>query len=1013
MSKVRDLPEITSLDDADLLYTVDVSEGPNGGKKITKANLKTSVLPTPAETKTLYESNADTNAFTDAEKSKLAGIESGAAADQNAAEVPLTPTGNISSTNVQDAVAELDAEKEPAFAKNTGFNKNFGTAAGTVAEGNDARFSNAQVIIVQKSPGAGQFSSIKAAVDSISDASSSKPYIIRIQPGVYVEDTITMKPFVFLIGSERGTVVQPDSPSKNIIIGTDSSSISNLILEGATATGVAAVLMEDGPAGGEFNVSECIFRSNYHFIKLDSSGGSAAVVVNHCEPGLNAQTVRAFEVIGIGEGFLRVNNFSGTFENPLLNATDLFHVTGANNRLILTNVNVIVDAGAITNGLRISDGAKVNINSLEFSNFGTGVLVENVGDAPSIIAACINLLLSTTLDLNVLHTGTIGAIAGAFRRANTFVDDLAPISVAAIDPDAAVGAFLTGSLVQGSTFSELLNLSDLTRKGITLGLTSGGEITHTGSFMISVAAGAGYIKNNSDVIREVSWGSTNFSVPSGNERYVTVNSSGVVQLEASISDITQRIVLGRVSADTSDIEFIEDSRISMIQHGNSIEDFFRRALGPIYESGSIVSENATPLALDVTAGAYSFGTERFQPSGGTNISWGAFYRNGVGGFNKIASQSLVSNTQYDDGSGTLASLTAGYYARHTLYVVGDGSKEEYFLIYSQDEYASLVEAEGADLPVVPTKIREGVVSVASIIVQQGNPNIVEFLDIRPTVAFRSGGVSASADHGNLLGLLDDDHPQYLRTDGSRVMTGSLDMGGFNVTNVNLVDGVDVSNHNARHRPGGADAIPTAAGITITDASNSEGSATTLARSDHTHAHGNRGGGTLHAAAVGGGSPANGFMSGADKVKLDRLDVGHLSYSNNSLQAFTSTTFVNVTLDSDKESFANSRFTKVSGTDFRADFTGQVKVEYSVDVYAAANNRQVEVGIQRNSTDLSWTARATTPRGASTGSYTVTGSFILNCSTNDVFRLRIRSIDGTQMTVPIEDAFMSVQVYRVA
>lgn len=64
---------------------------------------------------------------------------------QNASQVPFTPTGGISSTNTQAAVAELDTEKEPAFAKNTAFNKNFGTSAGTVAEGNhnhDATYIN-------------------------------------------------------------------------------------------------------------------------------------------------------------------------------------------------------------------------------------------------------------------------------------------------------------------------------------------------------------------------------------------------------------------------------------------------------------------------------------------------------------------------------------------------------------------------------------------------------------------------------------------------------------------------------------------------------------------------------------------------------------------------------------------------------------------------------------------------------------------------------------------------------
>jgi hypothetical protein len=54
-------------------------------------------------------------------------------------------------------------------------------------------------------------------------------------------------------------------------------------------------------------------------------------------------------------------------------------------------------------------------------------------------------------------------------------------------------------------------------------------------------------------------------------------------------------------------------------------------------------------------------------------------------------------------------------------------------------------------------------------------------------------------------------------------------------------------------------------IEITDATNSEGVSTSFARADHAHAHGSRAGGTLHAAAT---TSVNGFMSAADKTKLD-------------------------------------------------------------------------------------------------------------------------------------------------
>ena len=54
-------------------------------------------------------------------------------------------------------------------------------------------------------------------------------------------------------------------------------------------------------------------------------------------------------------------------------------------------------------------------------------------------------------------------------------------------------------------------------------------------------------------------------------------------------------------------------------------------------------------------------------------------------------------------------------------------------------------------------------------------------------------------------------------------------------------------------------------------SGSGGAASTASRSDHTHAHGAQTDGSLHAAAVASG--ASGFLSGADKAKLDSVATG--------------------------------------------------------------------------------------------------------------------------------------------
>lgn len=63
------------------------------------------------------------------------------------------------------------------------------------------------------------------------------------------------------------------------------------------------------------------------------------------------------------------------------------------------------------------------------------------------------------------------------------------------------------------------------------------------------------------------------------------------------------------------------------------------------------------------------------------------------------------------------------------------------------------------------------------------------------------------------------------------------------------------------------AVSVASPQSISDSTNTAGVATQASPADHVHAHGNRGGGTLHAAAT---STTAGFMSAADKSKVDAL-----------------------------------------------------------------------------------------------------------------------------------------------
>lgn len=121
------------------------------------------------------------------------------------------------------------------------------------------------------------------------------------------------------------------------------------------------------------------------------------------------------------------------------------------------------------------------------------------------------------------------------------------------------------------------------------------------------------------------------------------------------------------------------------------------------------------------------------------------------------------------------------------------------------------------------------------------PGVLSRLDDLEDGATGGGGVS---DHGALTGLGDDDHTQYLRTDGTRALTGNQSAGGHKITSLaasttngdavrhedaRLSDARTPTAHAASHSDGAGDPID------VTDLDGYPGGTSNFLRADGTFA----------------------------------------------------------------------------------------------------------------------------------------------------------------------------------
>lgn len=114
---------------------------------------------------------------------------------------------------------------------------------------------------------------------------------------------------------------------------------------------------------------------------------------------------------------------------------------------------------------------------------------------------------------------------------------------------------------------------------------------------------------------------------------------------------------------------------------------------------------ASGLALTLTSWSFYFMVQQiFHPAFDTSVVWTAnenvftlAYRNGSGGHTLTTNQKTISTTQYDNGTGTLATIDNNKYWVSWVYLLNDNPSQLWVVVW-QNQYATLADARVAPVP---------------------------------------------------------------------------------------------------------------------------------------------------------------------------------------------------------------------------------------------------------------------------------------------------------------------------
>lgn len=316
------------------------------------------------------------------------------------------------------------------------------------------------------------------------------------------------------------------------------------------------------------------------------------------------------------------------------------------------------------------------------------------------------------------------------------------------------------------------------------GIMDAVDVTDEGTLEVSWTLGEIFDQSNQLIVDTVA--STSDFLTDDAVNYLKWVSGADLTLSTTDAEGNERSIAHFAAQDGDIWELHEEPAINVRE--SSIEDALEKNFPTTVSSGIVVSEDTDVTnALDVvvSAGVYyhdmqeKHDYEAFVSSTTPMQRW--FHSSGDWTHDTNAE---IDNTQYDDGN-DLAPLTAGRWVKSCWLASQANGTEILHWIYPQEQFTVQANALVASCPTKPPGL-ERQPYLTAVVMRQGDTAFPtaggdRWIDVRPTVTSAPAG--NVTDHGQLSGLADDDHTQYLLTDGTRDLAGDWSAGGFDIDNI--------------------------------------------------------------------------------------------------------------------------------------------------------------------------------------------------------------------------------------